>query len=309
MFFCFKSQVDSEEVQEEIPSGCMRKYFIRRGPRSRTKRSSRRGKKNGDEKKRNLNTLTRKEEILAMLRKMPKAPDLKEEMDKIVYHTPFSSVEHDILRLVRRIIVESRKNGTGVSEVSLSEESTKIPETLTDHLDRSCYLLKILLSLLVDHFEDEAVAVEYNEAMDKVFEGGEITVKALIDACGGEESKSAKVVKCLHQGVVITGVTYIKCQVCPLPTKDMAQTASGWGIKITLDDNIQVKQTRREVNVLKTDGDWEIQWDISLTFDRNMSELTNVRLTLTDLDTSQVTDNEIKQYLKEVFKEGELVMY
>lgn len=305
---CCGQRSVNQEVNPEEPENCMKRYFFRRSPRSRTKRRSGTGKK-GENTRRNVNTLTRKEEALATLKKMPAAPDLTVEMNKIIYQSPFSSVEHDVLRLIRRVTVEKRNKGNLVHEISLAKEENDVPDELTEHNDRSCYLLKVLLSLLVDHFENEETASDYNSALEAVINSGDISVLNLINAVGGGESMSARVVRCLHQGVVITGVTFIKCSVCPLATKDMAQNATGWGIKITLDDYIQVRQTRREVSALKKDGLWEIEFDISLTFPRQMTELTSVKLNMTDLDVSQVTDAELKEYLQEAFGNGNLVLY
>lgn len=66
-------------------------------------------------------------------------------------------------------------------------------------------------------------------------------------------------------------------------TKDI-KSEDGWQVLITLADFIQVKHARREQSIDER-GDvknhWEFDWDVTMTFDNEMSELNDSRLTIT----------------------------
>lgn len=304
---CTRPEVD--ENQEEEKS--MRKIFsLRRQKKSKTSRSKRSSatmKPDANSKK----TMSKRDQAEAFSSRMPKGPDFNTKLNDIVYKASIDEVDKDALRLIRRITLERKSKGQLEDKISFSEVDKLVPEEVKGDTSReSIYLFILFLNQLLEYFEEPSIANTLRDKiMDEFNNNAAVSVASLIETIGGDQTRTALLVKCLNQSVAITGHTHIKCNVCGLPTKDFPGER-GWRITVTLAEYVQVKHTRRETNVdiLRAGDDWEIEFDVAITFDSQMKEITNTKLVLTELEFIQVTGDDFKAYLTEKFGTGNLVI-
>eukprot|EP01003_Olkasia_polycarbonata_P003923 NODE_279_length_1052_cov_83.477567_g237_i0.p1 GENE.NODE_279_length_1052_cov_83.477567_g237_i0~~NODE_279_length_1052_cov_83.477567_g237_i0.p1 ORF type:complete len:298 (-),score=44.61 NODE_279_length_1052_cov_83.477567_g237_i0:24-917(-) len=252
--------------------------------------------------------ITKRAKAELMLKKMPKVGDFPTAMNQIVYKSPIDQAAKDVLRLIRRVTLVKQSITKKESDINFSKDDV-LPENLhtEESSTQSLYLFMVFVGHLLDHFEQDT-GKETKQKLDELFKAGDLKVADILSLIGAE-SKTGVAIKCLNQAVVITGHTHIKCNVCPLPTRDLPGD-QGWQILVTLNDYIQVKHTKREQNV-QFPGDkdsWEVQFDVSLTFDRQMKEITNSSLAVTSLNVEDVKDQDFKEYLEEKFGNGDLLI-
>lgn len=252
---------------------------------------------------------TKAEEIAAMF---PVSPIFADKLNEVVYQSPITEVDKDALRLIRRVSLEKKKNGQVEEKIVFSDIDGLVPEEMRGEVQKeSGYLFLVFLEHLLDHFEAEDIATEYKSKMHEVFNNSNfISVTQLLEAIGGDQTRTALVVRCLNQAVAITGHTHIKCNVCGLPTKDLPGER-GWRINVVLAEYVQVTHTRREVNVdmfERGKDQWQLEFDVRLTFEKQMSEMTNSSLVITDLQIINIIGEDFENYLKEKFGAGDLVI-
>lgn len=277
-----------------------------------------------------------------IISKMPAPPDLTSMLNTIVYVQPFSEVNKDILRLIRRVSVLQRTPGEEDRLIVPANE--ELPAAVVNSEKEGVYIVMLLMNTLLTFFEEEQVAEDLMGKMNDLYmswlkstaqqegpeernegeegnEGEEVqeeqeeiedkfTVLDLIDAIGGDKTRTALAVRCIHQSVAICGHTHIKYNVCPFMTKDVRGN-SGWQVVITLAEYVQVKHTRRESSIESprdSRNHWEMQFDVHMTFDRNMTEITATKLTVTDLFLSETMDEKLADYLEEKYNKGNLVV-
>lgn len=284
-----------------------------------------------------------------MFSKIPKPKNLTMMLNEIVYVKPFSEVNKDILRLIRRVSISKKKTNhqTQTREEEIIRLSViDLPKEVKETEKETVYLTMILMQNLVQFFEPKekakksiksmediyqtwvrqtrssataAASADGEELREEVVDGGGagdmefedyFTVLNLVEAIGGDRSETALGLRCIHQSVAISGHMHIKSTVCPFMTKDV-RGETGWQVVLTLAEYVQVKHTRREGSVESSSdrrNHWEMEYDVHLTFDKNMSEITRTKLTITDLELSDTMDGELSKYLKEKLSDGDLVV-
>lgn len=175
-------------------------------------------------------------------------------------------------------------------------------------------LIAVLLEFL-EPDEDERLAVmgEVHEIQDSVVEGSDLqlVVRQIIVAVG-VDSKVTKVLKCIHQNVVLQSTVAIKEKLTmEFPTKDV-RNADGWRIAITLSKGFaQVRHTRREQSIDmfgNTENHWEFEWELRMTFDQQMQNMTAAQLRVTRLILSEDMDPGLVERLKATLVDGLIVM-
>ena len=97
------------------------------------------------------------------------------------------------------------------------------------------------------------------------------------------DSKTVKVLKLVHQGVVLCALARLRTEIPLLPMTKDVRTADGWRIKIRFDDAgfIQVSHVRREQSI-DAFGDkshsFDFCWELCCTLDEHVNELTAAHL-------------------------------
>lgn len=252
----------------------------------------------------------------ALLLKMPPVGDFHKTLNSTVYEKSFEEANKDVLRLIRRVTIVKKNKGFDEQVINFNEgtQDIEIPDDIRNdgNLER-VYLFMKFLSLLLEYFETDEIAQNLNNKMNNIFQDDRqnFTVLNLIEAIGGQSSRAALVAKCLGQSVAISGHLQIKSRVCAIPTKDVAGD-NGWRIRVTLAEYVQIKHSRREVGA-KVPGistcEWEMEYDVHLTFDKNMTEITAANLSITDLVIPDEAEQDLKEYLGKKFGYGSLVIY
>ena len=206
-------------------------------------------------------------------------------------------------------------------EVVLIEllKDENIPNIIKQHPERNHYekvfLVMALLKLMTKHFEEDVEAKE--EGFDKLLKDCEndpksFTVEKVVEIIGGDESKEARVLRCLDQAIAISGHLHIKDKVCPFLTKDVS-SADGWKVLVTLEKDgfVQVCHTRREESIdlspSKTDF-WEIEYQVYMTFDELMEQVTPTKLLVTGFKVGDNINEDLAKYLTQRFNNGKLLV-
>lgn len=118
----------------------------------------------------------------------------------------------------------------------------------------------------------------------------------------GEDSKTAKVLKLIHQNVILYCVSVLKDSVCSgILTKDV-RTPNGWRVGIELTDNIQVWHVRREQSVDMwgdTRDHFEFEFEARAVFDAEMQDLRAATLRIIALDLADSMDPARKLELRQ----------
>ena len=189
-------------------------------------------------------------------------------------------VNTDVPRLIRRVTMIGRDR-----EILFSAKAENVGKGNIPTATLIVLMVKKLAEILESDEKADSIAQESDRLFEKVTEQMDLQdwMKDLLNAVG-TDSKTVKVVKCINQNVVLQGVWKLKVGVTKnFMTRDV-KTEDGWQIIITLADYIQVKHARREQSVDlhgDTNNHWEFDWDISMTFDGEMKELSDSRLTIT----------------------------
>lgn len=139
----------------------------------------------------------------------------------------------------------------------------------------------------------------------------QLVVRDLIKMLG-VDSTVTKVLKTIHQNVVLQSTVELKQKLTmKYQTKDV-RSAKGWRINITLARGYaQVRHTRREQS-LDAHGDtsnhWEFEWELRMTFDRRMQGMTAAQLRVTRLILGETMDEDLAEELKNTLVDGLIVM-
>mmetsp|Transcript_10354 Transcript_10354/g.11889 ORF Transcript_10354/g.11889 Transcript_10354/m.11889 type:complete len:363 (-) Transcript_10354:168-1256(-) len=124
----------------------------------------------------------------------------------------------------------------------------------------------------------------------------------------GEESKVAKIFQCFNQAVIAKCFFILRKMVLYKHlTKDVRERR-GWQIKVTLANFVQVRHCRWEQSLEKGDNHWEFEWQISLTFNRKMDDISSSRLLIKQLELSETMDPDLADEISEMLHHGDLIV-
>ena len=196
-----------------------------------------------------------------------------------------SPLYKDLPRLVRRVKVQG-PNAASIFDA----QSQGLPPGNAPTAQLIILLVKALAQELEDDEQTDRVMKESDDLLASVTEETELQdFTEKVCAAIGKESKTVKILKCIHQNVVLQATWKLKMTVTQeFMTKDV-KGAEGWQILITLAEYNQVKHIRREQSI-DINGDsknhWEFSWEISQTFDKELTSLTDTRLSVTEVSPS-----------------------
>jgi len=146
--------------------------------------------------------------------------------------------------------------------------------------------MKALSSLL----EEPSLQTKMLEDFSKyILEEGDISQQLIsyFSEVVGEHTKTMKVLKSCHQKIILPGYYYLKAHFYEeMPFRDKR---GSWNIVISINnDNITVMHIKRQqstAQVASGDSEFEFQWELTFTFNSALTEMTNVRVVVTNLTT------------------------
>jgi hypothetical protein len=203
-------------------------------------------------------------------------------------------VYKDLPRLVGRISInESAQHQPGSL---LTRNDKGVALMLADERWGECKLEPVSLSVfdkvsatalrLVTVLEPETAATARKrvQGITTAVVGGsdmELAMPSLFDAIG-PDSKTARVLKCVHQGLVLTALSRLRTKIPQLPMTKDVRTPDGWRIQVRANKRyIQVAHIRREQSIDAfgdTSQHFDFAWELCLTFDTDMKELNAAHL-------------------------------
>jgi len=137
----------------------------------------------------------------------------------------------------------------------------------------------------------------------------EIAVRELFEKVVGVDSKTARVFKAIHQNILFVGVFELKDKVAMgTMTKDV-RGPEGWRILVSFgQDSCSVTHTKREealATAPKSEQFW-FEWQLHMTFDKNVSDLHAASLKVTNLVFGEETRDSYRQELSRLLCAGKL---
>lgn len=213
----------------------------------------------------------------------------------------------DLPRLVRRVKVK----GAASSSI-FDAQSEGLPPGNVATAQLIVMLLKKASEVLETDETTDSIHKSLDELLTKVTEDTELhDFTEQVCAAAGKDSKTMRIIKCIHQNVVLQATWKLKTTVTQdFMTKDV-KGAEGWQILITLAEYNQIKHIRREQSI-DMDGDsknhWEFSWEVSMTFDKEMRSMTDTRLSVTELALNDEIDSKLESKVRERFADGEIII-
>eukprot|EP00514_Thraustochytrium_sp_LLF1b_P001381 CAMPEP_0184522454 /NCGR_PEP_ID=MMETSP0198_2-20121128/8290_1 /TAXON_ID=1112570 /ORGANISM="Thraustochytrium sp., Strain LLF1b" /LENGTH=412 /DNA_ID=CAMNT_0026913281 /DNA_START=331 /DNA_END=1567 /DNA_ORIENTATION=+ len=219
-----------------------------------------------------------------------------------------AAVEEEILRRSSRLdrwsILKKRKSQANKDDLGSNAAIVK--------------LIVDLISVLANEFETPEACAEIEtklqELRGNVAESEDMQpfVRDIVNMLG-EDSRVVRVLKCIHQNVVLHGMAELKTKLMmKYQTKDI-RSADGWRILITLSKGyVQVGHTRREQSADmfgNTENHWEVEWEVRMTFDDRMENMTAAQLRITRLILAETMEEKLAEELKATLVDGLIVMY
>mmetsp|Transcript_6120 Transcript_6120/g.7037 ORF Transcript_6120/g.7037 Transcript_6120/m.7037 type:complete len:316 (+) Transcript_6120:392-1339(+) len=267
-----------------------------------------------------LPTLTRKksqsnagqDDDLKMFSNRPSVFDqMKGIFDRDITSLPTAK---DLGRLISRVQLVKRLQGQGETV----HIPSRMPSTVNLEGSESAEVSGIvnMINILLNYFEEEAVASSLIEKLKNMVEekSGEQTARLVQEMIMliGPESRTAAVLKCINQSIVLQGTYEMKNTLTrTVQTKDV-RTEDGWQIAITLAEFVQVKHTRKEhcseLAKHEPHNCWDIEWEVRLTFDRDMDDLTAAQLRITNLHLGNDMDSDTAEDIRLLFGNGKLIV-
>jgi hypothetical protein len=136
--------------------------------------------------------------------------------------------------------------------------------------------------------------------------------ETLLHGLGLDDSKVVRVLKCCHQNILFIAIMELKMGVLKdIMTKDN-RDADGWRIQLKLEEKrVQVTHLRRDRLVSVTPGGPSpgvLSWEVSLTFNREMTRLDSTGLRLTGMSLAPSAEAADRQRLARALSSGSLIL-
>mmetsp|Transcript_1095 Transcript_1095/g.1292 ORF Transcript_1095/g.1292 Transcript_1095/m.1292 type:complete len:455 (-) Transcript_1095:295-1659(-) len=211
----------------------------------------------------------------------------------------------DLPRLIDRVTVQNGRKDILVDPWAYEFSSRKKTAVYIGNVT------KTIAEVLEDDDDAENVVDTVDSLLDELPDDTESDLvsfcTSLVEAVG-EDSRAAKIFQCFNQAVIAKCSLVLRQVILGKHfTKDV-RGPNGWRILITVGDYVQVRHTRREQSLTQGDNHWEFEWEVSLTFDREMKELTNTRLLITKLELSDTMDKALEEEIASMMQNGSLMV-
>jgi len=127
----------------------------------------------------------------------------------------------------------------------------------------------------------------------------------------GMDTKTARVLKAIHQNMIFTAVFQLKSKV-PMTTMTRdVRTRDGWRINVVFVNNVVcISHRRREQSlaIAPADEQYWFEWELRMVFDQEMTDMQSSGLTITDLGFDDNISARKKEEIKKAFSCGNLIV-
>lgn len=222
-----------------------------------------------------------------------------------VWSKDVATPSKDIPRLVNRVTV--KKGGVVVLSPELQDSVNR-----TSTAEQIVALVKVLSEHLESEEDAEAAGAKAEALLTDVSDEADLShfTENVLETIG-VESKCCKVLKCISQSIISQARIVLQQAVLHnLMTKDV-RSQDGWTVEITLADYVQVRHKKRGQSMELTgnhDNHWEYTWEYALSFDKELREMTDVRLRITNLELSDSMDDNLAKKLTDIMQGGNLMI-
>ena len=225
-------------------------------------------------------------------------------------------VAKDLHRLIYRVTVKT----SGVRNVLLEPP----PKEERGGIFQTAEAVVALVKLLARRIEEKDVTAEIAEMCDKML----ADVNEKTDLAGfnlalfenlGSDSKILRVLRCVHQSLVLKPYGILRTQVIKDQMTRDVRTEDGWQVIITVASEgfIQVVHVRKEQSIDKATENqpdkeknhWEYECEVSMTFDKLMTDMTQSRVSITNLVLGEGMDADLEKELREMMQNGNLIVF
>jgi len=139
----------------------------------------------------------------------------------------------------------------------------------------------------------------------------ELFIESIFTDAIGLDSKTARVLKAIHQNIIFIGVFQLKSKV-PMTTMTRdVRTREGWIITVLFVNNVVVVSHRRREQALATaphDEQYWFEWELRMTFDQNLTDLESSNLSITDLGFDPNINPRKREEIKSALSSGNLIV-
>lgn len=135
----------------------------------------------------------------------------------------------------------------------------------------------------------------------------------------GENNAVVRVLRCVHQSMVLKPYGILRTVMLKNKLTKDVRGDQGWQIEITVahEGFVQVIHRRREQSIDRPTKNqpqaklnhWEYKWEVSMTFDRHMKDMTASRLSITDLILDESMDPDLEKELRETLQDGNITVF
>jgi len=211
------------------------------------------------------------------------------------------SVVKDLPRLAKRIEIEDL-SGT-FYKAAAQEQNEK------SHLQTVCEIVAEVASRLETVEKAEQIKKLLKEIYDTNKDNANTDIhylfKEFFRDILTEDCKTTKLFKVINQSVIFPAAYHLKTAVATEMTKDV-RSSDGWRINIFFgNDVIAVTHFRKEQGMKE---DFEFEWELRMTFDKELTDLQATLMRIIDLKFSDSYPSEKRQLLKQILVHGRLML-
>lgn len=226
------------------------------------------------------------------------------------------SLAKDIHRLIYRITVKT----SGINNILSKPVPQGERHGIYNQAKAVCDLIILLSKRMLPKEEADEIVKLCTENLTTVSEKTDLLTfnRELFNEMG-EDHKVVKVLKCIHQSMVLKPYGILRTMIIKNKLTKDVRGDEGWQIEITVahEGFIQVIHKRKEQSfdvATKNQRDakqnhWEYKWEVSMTFDKEMKDMTQSRLSVTDLVLNVGMDPLLEKELKEMMQDGNLIVF
>jgi len=206
-------------------------------------------------------------------------------------------VYKDLPRLAKRMTIHSFPSGVEVELEGQQKEDKDKDASLVGTSKTLWRSISNIIQTVAYRLEDEEQQAKIARGLEEMGKGlapttdVELVLGEAFRKVIGNDSKTARVFKATHQSILFPAILYLRQQVYgeALGSMKDVRRPDGWVIRIQLGDANFVTHTRWEQAIAPPGSPehFEVQWEIRMSFDKNMSDIRAVFLRIMDLKFSE----------------------
>jgi len=225
-------------------------------------------------------------------------------------------LQQDNIEDVRTEVISNSTNPT------VPSTENKAPSTIQQRDQTSWLVVKEVAKVVMElatRLETEEQQVKIKQEFDRLlfnnsnhsFGDLESLMESLFKNVIGTDSKTARVLKAIHQNIILTGVFQLKSKVTMNTMTRDVRTRDGWRINVFMGNNVVVVSHKRREQSLATapkDEQYWFEWELRMTFDRELSSMESSVLKITDLEFDAEIKPHKKVQISRAFSSGNLIV-